>query len=103
MTFGWIIDIRRTGVIKAKATEPRSYIVETDKSTIRRNRFHLVPLKGRDEMDYDIWDTEVPTDETNNEQPETAENTAEENGPVPTAPMIPEGLDQHEDDGPKTS
>uniref|UniRef100_T1ITG4 Uncharacterized protein n=1 Tax=Strigamia maritima TaxID=126957 RepID=T1ITG4_STRMM len=40
----WIIDLRRQGIITALDTAPRSYIIETDKRTIRRNRYHLVPL-----------------------------------------------------------
>ena len=43
----WVVDLRRTGVIKCKHKIPRSYII-TDKREIRRNRFHLVPLPNED-------------------------------------------------------
>jgi len=39
----WITDLRRHGKIVRKLKEPRSYLVETDKRTVRRNRVHLVP------------------------------------------------------------
>ena len=39
----WITDLRRHGQIMKKLKEPRSYLVETDKRTVRRNRINLVP------------------------------------------------------------
>ncbi|XP_054267078.1 uncharacterized protein K02A2.6-like [Macrosteles quadrilineatus] len=39
----WITDLRRHGKVVRKLNEPRSYLVETDKRTIRRNRKFLVP------------------------------------------------------------
>ncbi|XP_014249829.1 uncharacterized protein K02A2.6-like [Cimex lectularius] len=39
----WITDLKRPGIIITPAKEPRSYIVETDKRTVRRNRVHLIP------------------------------------------------------------
>ncbi|XP_054267072.1 uncharacterized protein K02A2.6-like [Macrosteles quadrilineatus] len=39
----WITDLRRHGKVVRRLNEPRSYLVETDKRTIRRNRKFLVP------------------------------------------------------------
>ncbi|GLV45938.1 hypothetical protein CBL_11735 [Carabus blaptoides fortunei] len=54
----WIIDLRRVGVIRNKAKRPRSYVIETDKKMVTRNRFHLVPLKWENETEFhdDGWD-----------------------------------------------
>ncbi|UYV64850.1 K02A2.6-like [Cordylochernes scorpioides] len=37
----WITDMRTWGIVKQKASTPRSYMVDTPVGTIRRNRFHL--------------------------------------------------------------
>lgn len=37
----WIRDLRRWRVILKRADQPRSYIVQTDRGTYRRNRSHL--------------------------------------------------------------
>ncbi|UYV63772.1 K02A2.6-like, partial [Cordylochernes scorpioides] len=37
----WITDMRTCGIVKQKASTPRSYIVDTPVATLRRNRFHL--------------------------------------------------------------
>ncbi|UYV66085.1 hypothetical protein LAZ67_4000114 [Cordylochernes scorpioides] len=37
----WITDMRTWGVVKQKASTPRSYMVDTPVGTLRRNRFHL--------------------------------------------------------------
>ncbi|GBN25615.1 hypothetical protein AVEN_2059-1 [Araneus ventricosus] len=42
----WITDKISYGRIKAKHAAPRSYLVETPKCIIRRNRFHLRHLLG---------------------------------------------------------
>lgn len=39
----WVVDLKRRGTVQQPAQEPRSFIVETDEGTIRRNRTHLVP------------------------------------------------------------
>lgn len=39
----WIVDKREFGKVIDKSKEPRSYIVQTSKSKLRRNRFHLIP------------------------------------------------------------
>ncbi|GBM05605.1 hypothetical protein AVEN_202240-1 [Araneus ventricosus] len=43
----WITDQRSYGRIKAKHAAPRSYLVETPRGIIRRNRFHLRPSPGQ--------------------------------------------------------
>ncbi|UYV79044.1 hypothetical protein LAZ67_17000853 [Cordylochernes scorpioides] len=37
----WITDMRTWGIVKQKASTPRSYMVDTPVETLRRNRFHL--------------------------------------------------------------
>ncbi|UYV73517.1 hypothetical protein LAZ67_10003914 [Cordylochernes scorpioides] len=37
----WITDMRTWGIVKQKASAPRSYMVDTPVGTLRRNRFHL--------------------------------------------------------------
>ncbi|UYV62643.1 hypothetical protein LAZ67_2001393 [Cordylochernes scorpioides] len=37
----WITDMRIWGIVKQKASTPRSYMVDTPVGTLRRNRFHL--------------------------------------------------------------
>ncbi|UYV71534.1 K02A2.6-like, partial [Cordylochernes scorpioides] len=37
----WITDMRIWGIVKKKASTPRSYMVDTPVGTLRRNRFHL--------------------------------------------------------------
>ncbi|UYV62479.1 K02A2.6-like [Cordylochernes scorpioides] len=37
----WITDMRTWGIVKKKASTPRSYMVDTPFGTLRRNRFHL--------------------------------------------------------------
>ncbi|UYV83493.1 K02A2.6-like, partial [Cordylochernes scorpioides] len=37
----WIADMRTWGIVKKKASTPRSYMVDTPVGTLRRNRFHL--------------------------------------------------------------
>lgn len=71
----WIIDLRKYGIIKRKAKEPRSYFVEAEGVTYRRNRWHLVPApfisKGvvgmhQNDVDYsdndDNWEEIIERD-----------------------------------------
>ncbi|UYV76586.1 K02A2.6-like, partial [Cordylochernes scorpioides] len=53
----WITDMRTWGIVKQKASTPRSYMVDTPVGTLRRNRFHL--RKG-DTVQYPA-DTSTPT------------------------------------------
>ncbi|UYV64585.1 K02A2.6-like [Cordylochernes scorpioides] len=39
----WITDVRIWGIVKQKASTPRSYMVDTPIGTVRQNRFHLRP------------------------------------------------------------
>ncbi|KAJ8932068.1 hypothetical protein NQ314_014968 [Rhamnusium bicolor] len=41
----WVIDLKMYGRILQKLNEPRSFLVETNSGTFRRNRWHLVPAK----------------------------------------------------------
>lgn len=40
----WITDKKKFGNIVSKLPEPRSYVIQTDKGKLRRNRFHLIPM-----------------------------------------------------------
>ncbi|XP_011858665.1 PREDICTED: uncharacterized protein LOC105556193 [Vollenhovia emeryi] len=42
----WIRDLRRWGVVKELANQPRSYIVQSDSGVYRRNRSHLHRLSA---------------------------------------------------------
>ncbi|GBM38333.1 hypothetical protein AVEN_158360-1 [Araneus ventricosus] len=56
----WITDQRYYGRIEAKHAAPRSYLVETPRGIIRRNRFHLRPSCGQLEYDQDDTTRELP-------------------------------------------
>ncbi|UYV73012.1 K02A2.6-like [Cordylochernes scorpioides] len=43
----WLTDLKTPGVIISKADTPRSYMVDTPRGRVRRNRFHLLPTGQR--------------------------------------------------------
>ncbi|UYV75445.1 K02A2.6-like [Cordylochernes scorpioides] len=43
----WLTDLKTSGVIISKADTPRSYMVDTPRGRVRRNRFHLLPTGQR--------------------------------------------------------
>ncbi|UYV68534.1 K02A2.6-like [Cordylochernes scorpioides] len=43
----WLTDLKTPGVIISKADTPRSYVVDTPRGSVRRNRFHLLPTGQR--------------------------------------------------------
>ncbi|UYV83879.1 K02A2.6-like [Cordylochernes scorpioides] len=43
----WLTDHKTSGVIISKADTPRSYMVDTPRGRVRRNRFHLLPTGQR--------------------------------------------------------
>ncbi|UYV76696.1 K02A2.6-like, partial [Cordylochernes scorpioides] len=43
----WLTDLKTSGVIISKADTPRSYMVDTPRGRVRRNRFHLLPTGRR--------------------------------------------------------
>ncbi|UYV60281.1 K02A2.6-like [Cordylochernes scorpioides] len=43
----WLTDLKTPGVIISKADTPRSYMVDTPRGSVRRNRFHLLPTGQR--------------------------------------------------------
>ncbi|UYV62759.1 K02A2.6-like [Cordylochernes scorpioides] len=43
----WLMDLKTPGVIISKADTPRSYMVDTPRGSVRRNRFHLLPTGQR--------------------------------------------------------
>lgn len=42
----WITDMKENGTVSARADAPRSYLVQTPRGLLRRNRSHLVTLSG---------------------------------------------------------
>uniref|UniRef100_A0A147BIU1 RNA-directed DNA polymerase n=1 Tax=Ixodes ricinus TaxID=34613 RepID=A0A147BIU1_IXORI len=40
----WVSDQRQTGHVTSPSEAPRSYMVETDRGVVRRNRGHLIPI-----------------------------------------------------------
>lgn len=62
----WLVDLQRQGVVSGQADEPRSYWVETERESVRRNRTHLVPLPEQSSPAMDgsgdtSTSTKVPT------------------------------------------
>lgn len=53
----WITDMKRWGTVVKDDKHPRSYIVDTEKGAIRRNRKHLVELKN-EIVEEDVGDKE---------------------------------------------
>ena len=72
------------GRVVKEASRPRSFVVETPKSTIERNRRHLVKLQRRVNFDKEI---DVPL-EQNNQPAKTADCTV----PVP---IVSNDVDKH--------
>ncbi|GBN03705.1 hypothetical protein AVEN_258835-1 [Araneus ventricosus] len=56
----WITDQRSFKRIKTKHAAPRSYLVETPRGIIRRNRFHLRPSSGQLEYGENDTTRELP-------------------------------------------
>nr|XP_022899872.1 uncharacterized protein K02A2.6-like [Onthophagus taurus] len=50
----WITNMKREGVVKEKTMEPRSYMVETEKGDIRRNRKHLMKLPNEEVIKQEV-------------------------------------------------
>ena len=75
-------DLKCPGVVVEAAKTPRSYVVETPTSTIRRNRVHLTPLPG------EIKQTATPPDDNggvaNQESPDGKMNSRN----LPVTPML---------------
>ena len=38
----WVTDMQRPGTVTSTSAAPRSYVIQTEKGPIRRNRFHLI-------------------------------------------------------------
>ena len=82
----WLSDKRTPGTVVRKADEPRSYIVQTDKSILRRNRRHLVPDPQHE--------SNATSDQTSNQEvfiPDTKisdqENQPDLTTELPTSPV----------------
>lgn len=59
----WISDQRQTGHITSPSNAPRSYLVETDRGVIRRNRLHLVPVPAPSSSEYAVPQGPPPASE----------------------------------------
>lgn len=58
----WIKDMDRYGTIQAQAQTPRSYIVQTQRGVVQRNRRHLLPTPVAPEAEAAPEDVEAPED-----------------------------------------
>jgi len=59
----WVKDIHQRGTVMSTAGTPRSYVVETPRGTLRRNRFHLSPTSVAPETSTET-SISVPDPET---------------------------------------
>ncbi|UYV80656.1 hypothetical protein LAZ67_19001269, partial [Cordylochernes scorpioides] len=56
----WVKDLRVSGVVLEDAGSPRSYIVNSPKVILRRNRFHLLPNPQGEKIDMEDEEMESP-------------------------------------------
>ncbi|UYV75118.1 K02A2.6-like [Cordylochernes scorpioides] len=56
----WVKDLRVPGVVLEDAESPRSYIVNSPKGILRRNRFHLLPNPQGEKIDMEDEEMESP-------------------------------------------
>jgi hypothetical protein len=76
----WIKDRGTTGIVSNQTLkQPRSYLVHTEKNTVRRNRTHLVPIKPKAESpsDRNSGSSDVPPQSSVSGMP-----PSQESGPV---------------------
>ncbi|XP_054259897.1 uncharacterized protein K02A2.6-like [Macrosteles quadrilineatus] len=67
----WIKDLKRQGTITNLANEPRSYWVNTERNTVRRNRYHLIPYKSQTSPEQSASITPLPFSKNNDQSPKT--------------------------------
>lgn len=105
----WVTDLKAYGKVVQLLKEPRSYLIETDSGTYRRNRWHLIPAP------YYNWSKFTPTlpsliPTTESEQsaqhvPSTSSNeivpsnsnTSEVNGDYSLSASAPVSSTEHEE------
>ncbi|UYV82781.1 K02A2.6-like, partial [Cordylochernes scorpioides] len=56
----WVKDLRVPGVVLEDAGSPRSYIVNSPKGILKRNRFHLLPNPQGEKIDMEDEEMESP-------------------------------------------
>ncbi|UYV68016.1 K02A2.6-like [Cordylochernes scorpioides] len=56
----WVKDLRVPGVVLEDAGSPRSYMVNSPKGILRRNRFHLLPNPQGEKIDMEDEEMESP-------------------------------------------
>ncbi|UYV84769.1 hypothetical protein LAZ67_X003390 [Cordylochernes scorpioides] len=56
----WVKDLRVPGVVLEDAGSPRSYIVNSTRGILRRNRFHLLPNPQGEKIDMEDEEMESP-------------------------------------------
>ncbi|UYV78935.1 hypothetical protein LAZ67_17000317, partial [Cordylochernes scorpioides] len=56
----WVKDLRVPGVVLEDAGSPRSYIVNSPKGILRKNRFHLLPNPQGEKIDMEDEEMESP-------------------------------------------
>ncbi|KAK7884427.1 hypothetical protein WMY93_027550 [Mugilogobius chulae] len=83
----WITDMKEEGTVSGRADTPRSYLVQTPKGLLRRNRSHLVTLTGTNsdpvlsESANQPPDTTLPTLTANDQTSAKRYPTRERNPP----------------------
>lgn len=64
----WVVDLQRKGTVQCPTSEPRSYLVDTGQSVVRRNRTHLVPYTN--ETTQTFTNFAAPADSDGQEVPQ---------------------------------
>ena len=89
----WVKDILERGTVVSNAGTPRSYIVETPRGTLRRNRYHLSPTPiapaTRTDLPEDGASTAVNTPVTPANPCDSGQQTPVKEGPVPSRVRVP--------------
>lgn len=52
----WVKDMSERGTVVSTAGTPRSYLIDTPRGTLRRNRFHLSPTPNSPVISSDLPD-----------------------------------------------
>lgn len=50
----WVVDLKIYGTIIKQLSQPRSYLIKTDRGVFRRNRWHLVHAQHKENYESDI-------------------------------------------------
>lgn len=75
----WVSDAKESGTIVASHFAPRSYLVNTQHGTVRRNRYHLVPMQASAKDDKN--DTQDQSSDTITESHPVTQESEEQDIP----------------------